>query len=419
MLKRFSEVSLVPVVDRVRMLLFAVGFLLLYSILTMHSETSLLLSRVSRDRYTFVDSPVVNNITSTDGRDTKHNTFNPGQIGHVYHVGHRSPAGRSNNQILTLLHAVDNIIEDHGEPPNNRAVVALRKWAFQLLKDMVYNGENSTEFALELEQLDPVLFVHEERLDALGLTASHNISQTYLHPRTTYDYVRDHRLLFSPEKIERNRRLVFKSLFRNGFSDRNRIYYNAVKDYLEKETFVYGNSKNENGKYVAVHSRWLEGSCERRVGDLLPKDECWMTPSYIKNIMGGVIDRPIVLIGDGQNKEVIENLKRDIDIGPALIIPQNIISDDIKSLEPPQPWNDMAIAIMSDTFIGTRISTFATVVGMFRVLTRGADPASNYLYTSQNKSAVNGQSLVEVCEDCLFFCDPSLSHLCGDNIIYS
>ena len=237
-----------------------------------------------------------------------------------------------------------------------------------------------------------------------------------------------------------------------------------------------------NTKYVTIHSRWLEGECERRVGDLLPaKDECWMTPSYIKDIIAGInsggngnggkgndgedtdlsignnnINQPpiaIVFISDGQNKDVLINLKNDPDIGPSIIVPRDIIErsntnnqksksktyDDIV-LWWTQPWNDMMVAIHSDIFIGTRSSTFATIVGMSRIAI-GKDPKTNYIYTEQKQKLMDRRPhysasvqqqqqqqqenkeqsniIIDVCEECLFLCNKSQSHLCGHDIIFS
>jgi hypothetical protein len=227
-------------------------------------------------------------------------------------------------------------------------------------------------------------------------------------------------------------------------------------------------------KYVTIHSRWLEGECERRVGDLLPaKDECWMNPSYIKDIIlsssGSGIDGdlgytnqlPIVFISDGQNKDVLTNLKNDPDIGQSVIVPRDIVEqtsnsdnnqnksyDDIV-LWWTQPWSDMMIAIHSDIFIGTRASSFATIVGLLRIAI-GKDPKTNYIYTEQrnrqrphNSKSDNDNSIIiasndgqqqqqqqqqenkeqsmiiDVCEECLFLCNNSQSHLCGHDVIYS
>ena len=353
-----------------------------------------------------------------DKAAVEYKSFDPVEITHVYHLGHMRRYGRSNNQIVAILHAVDIALDNHGDPPNNRAVVAISNWAFEILKGIFFNGSNATEFSLELEQLHPVLLVHEDRLEALELTEAHNKTQVYLRTRDAYFYVENNRHRLTPQIIENRRRMVLGQLFSHGVADRNLISYNVVRNYIEKQSLVKINNKNEKMKYVTIHSRWLEGECERRVGDLLPKDECWMAPSYIKDIMGGTIDRPIVFIGDGQNEEIIKNLKNDPDIGPALIIPQDIVPDDVEILWWTQPWSDMMIAIMGDTFIGTRASSFATIVGISRVV-RGADPASNYIYTSRGNSTIDEETEIEICEECLFLCDKDQSNICGHDVIYS
>ena len=261
-----------------------------------------------------------------------------------------------------------------------------------------------------------MLLVHEDRLEALGLTDLQNKTQIYISTEDAYYYVKRNRQRFTPQILKKRREAVLGTLFQHGVAERNLVLYDIVKDFIQKKNLIYGNKEKEKFTYVTIHSRWLEGTCERRVGSHLPKDECWMTPSYIKDIMGGIIDRPIVLIGDGQKQEIIDNLKNDIDIGPALIIPQDIVPNSVGILS--QPWSDMMVAIIGDTFIGTRASSFATIVGIFRVV-RGADPASNFIYTSRDNSTFNKDTNVEICEDCLFLCDEDQSNLCGKNVIYS
>ena len=119
-----------------------------------------------------------------------------------------------------------------------------------------------------------------------------------------------------------------------------------------------------------------------------------------------------LFLWDGQKKDVVQNLKNDIDIGPALIVAEDIAPTDV---EIPQPMSDMTLAIMSDAFIGTRVSTFAAIVAKFRVA-RGADPATNFVYTIPNN---DGEWTTEICEDCLYLCDEEQSNLCGNEVIYA
>eukprot|EP00535_Pseudo-nitzschia_heimii_P008209 CAMPEP_0197187784 /NCGR_PEP_ID=MMETSP1423-20130617/16563_1 /TAXON_ID=476441 /ORGANISM="Pseudo-nitzschia heimii, Strain UNC1101" /LENGTH=413 /DNA_ID=CAMNT_0042639447 /DNA_START=30 /DNA_END=1271 /DNA_ORIENTATION=+ len=371
--------------------------------------------------FTIVLAPISSSLipgNSIGEIETEYKSLDPNQITHVYHIGHIRPYGRSNNQIVSILHAIDIALDNNGDLPNNHAVVAISNWAFEILKGIFYNGSNSTEFSLHLEQLRPALLVHEDRLEALGLTESQNKTQSYLSTKDAYYYTERYRHQFTPQLIKKRRQAVLGTLFQYGVAERNLVLHNAVLDYIKRKRRLYGSDESEEIKYVTIHSRWLEGECEERIGSLLPKDECWMTPHYIKDIMGGTIDRPIVLIGDGQNQEVIQKLRHDADIGPALIVPEDIIPDDVEVFWWTQPWSDMMIAIMGDAFVGTRASTFAKVIGMFRVV-KGADPASNFIYTSRGNSSDKERAAIEVCEDCLFLCSGDERNLCGDVPVYT
>jgi len=338
-----------------------------------------------------------------------HAAFDPRKITHVYHLGGSPAFGRSNNQIISIFHAVDKMLDEQGDQANDHhttGVVALSGWAFGNLQSIFHNGGNSSEFALHLEQFRPTWLVHADRLEALGLTESHNKTNVQLSASEAYYYRWDNiQKVVTPQLIEKRRHILWGQLFQRGAADRNLVLYNSVRESMESKWESQGWDKN----YVTIHSRWLEGECEQRVGNHLPKDECHMTPSYIKQIMGGSIDKPIVFIGDGQNQKVLKNLKADKEIGPALVVPPN-------GPEVPQPWSDMMIAIMGDVFIGTRVSSFAVVIGLSRVI-RGEDPKSNYIYTGGYDPSIDEKQNVTVCESCLFLCNQSLSHLCGSRVI--
>ena len=169
-------------------------------------------------------------------------------------------------------------------------------------------------------------------------------------------------------------------------------------------------------KYATIHSRWLEGACEKWVGEKLPHDECFMTPQYIKQILGTPINMPIVLIGDGQREEVKKNLQEDADIGPHLIVAADLPVDE----NAPQPFNDMVIATNSEIFIGTRVSSMAVNIAQARVAL-GADPKSNYVYTWRRNSTEEGaeSSTIEVCSDCLWLCNITQSDVCGGQVMYA
>ena len=182
-----------------------------------------------------------------------------------------------------------------------------------------------------------------------------------------------------------------------------------------------------------------------------------MTPPYIKAILASAAmanttttttttprrqsvapERlPLVVITDGQNPAVVTTLRQDPELGARIRVPDDTFSDDpmgMSTAPPPQPYSDMLVAIQSEVFIGTRASSFATMIGMIRVAL-GYDPKTNYIYTEQHSSPapppqaqVSGifssssfppVVMIDVCEECLFLCDNTQSHLCGHEVIYS
>lgn len=330
-----------------------------------------------------------------------HKTIDPDTITHVYRLGHNHDIGRFNNEWIAIMHAIERAQVDHGD----RAVVALGGWAPRTFQKLFFDQslENELEFQVRLETTG--LVVHESRLEALGLTEKHNKTQVWLNTKETYYWVRNHFVEFSPDEIRRRRQMVLRIFLQQiGIHQKNLVLYNRLIQHIQERQRVFGGVNTKNAGYIAIHSRWLEGECERRVGNLLPKDECWMTPSYIKDILGGTIDKPIVVIWDGQKPEVIETLRRDPEIGPALIVAEDIVPKDI---EIPQPLSDFAIGVMSDVFIGARVSSFAANIGVFREAL-GADPTTNKIYTSPGKFDKDGK--LEVCEDCLYLCDKNKSN---------
>ena len=411
-------------------------------------------------------------------------------ITHVYHIGRGGRYGRDNNQLITIFHAVDIALDNHGDPPNHRAIVAVSRWAFGVLKKMFYDGNNETEFAVFLETKPSKfpLIVKSDRVDSLF---RHNVTSVYLNAHFTYFYTRNHkdRVGLTPDLIRKRRRWILGQFFHDfgGIPKRNLVLHDMIQKYLRD---VYYNNKatnegttnnnnhyddnsknnNKNDKYdrlfgyVTVHARWMEGSCEDRVGDSLHRmKECWMSPQYIKNVLQTAEippTKPIVLIGDGQNKQVEENLRGDPDIGPRLIVPSiDFSSEYTTKIELwTQPLNDMMAAILpsSEAFVGTRVSTFATVIGVSREVAFDAPPKTNFIYTDYpannatngdsaqvmtNSKTANGvqstslssssslgqkspqlkaQSLtVKICEDCLFLCDPKKSHFCGHEFVHT
>lgn len=380
---------------------------------------------------------------------------------------------------------MDVAFVNHGEGANCTAVVAVSGWAADLLQTFFFdNGDNNgdngdngegdgggggTSWTLQLERLyegetGQVLLVHADRLDALGLSTglrlhnkTHGRNLTMFH---MFDYWRrnDRWKDLTAELVERRRRHVLGPLFRH-VSGRTLVVYRALQEHLlltqgapvsttsttTSTTHLHvASTSNSNSsslvdppvKYIAIHSRWLEGSCEWRVGGgnesddgdngngsrLIQRDDCWIPPDYVRDVLEhgpdsaahGKEDRrkmPIVLIEDGQNPTVYERLRKDPDLGPRLIRARDLprggadaaaavdaAGDEtnasssflgwLKKIDRtrrpgkqrPQPANDMMVAIGSEIFIGTRASSMAVMIGQIRVVLRDVDPLSNYIY---------------------------------------
>ena len=442
----------------------------------------------------------------------------------VYHLGYGKPYGRTNNQLVTLMHALDIALDDLQRPPppttvsrrsttsspftdeNGRAVIAVSNWAYRLLQGFFYQpGADELEFQRQLERslvlpsslssdddsTFPVQLVYEGRLPALGLVANSTgqdpaglIHHVYLDTKRTYFYLEQHRHHYSSAILAARRTYVlgrwFHQLATGDGNERRRSRAERDEEIsgggltLAAQNFVVATRVQHAMKnttttvptrtwtpttvspYIVIHARWLEGECERRVGALLPaREECEMTPTYIKAILASAAmantttttprrqsvapERlPLVVITDGQNPAVVTTLRQDPELGARIRVPDDTFSDDpmgMSTAPPPQPYSDMLVAIQSEVFIGTRASSFATMIGMIRVAL-GYAPATNYIYTEQHSSPapppqtqVSGVSssssssspvmMIDVCEECLFLCDNTQSHLCGHEVIYS
>jgi hypothetical protein len=307
---------------------------------------------------------------------------------------------------------------DHGN-----AIVAVSGWAAHLLEHLIFDTRGGKmEWAIQLEEtFDPPILLHYNRLDAIGLTPSNNITVIQLDAEPIYY----HKSNVPKDKMLQRRQLILSAFFQKYISKQNLDGYHALQQHLahqlcnstsncQQQEQEQEQQQQQHIRYTVIHSRWLEGECEFRVrremGQDYPVDECHMYPSYVKKLLGTPIDQPIVLITDGQNKRSLTDLESDPDIGPNLIVQNQLMAiptteKEKQRLEGPTHddlyyvLNDLMVAVLSDTFIGTRVSTFALNVGRIRVLSFEADPQSNYIHVRME----NGTNKIEICEDCIFF----------------
>jgi len=261
----------------------------------------------------------------------------------IYVLGFRPPYGRASNQLITILHALDIMFDKHGEirynGSNCNAVLAVEGWATGSLKDFFFD---ESSFATQLENTVPI--IDRSRIQDL----LPGVQEIELDSKPTYVYTREHLNTVSPELIKRRRKLLVGHLFRSHVSGNHFWDYQRLQVHLQG--MAAKDDKLKPGSYVAVHSRSLEGSCHQRLGENLPHDECDMNPDYIRRILKklsltGTV--AIVVIADGQNRETLDRLKGDPDIGHLVIVPALDVPGIMFSKN---PANDMMIAVQGDAF---------------------------------------------------------------------
>ena len=403
--------------------------------------------------------------------DMKNETFDPSRITHVYVLGQDQGFGRTNNHLIEVLHSLDFIFDLHGDPPHNQAILAVDGWAKEVLQQFLFDPPRPDLWSLELEMhLSPLVVVGYDRLSALNLSHCRVVPLKSADP---FFYIIRNPDKISPTKMERRRRTIWGNLLRH-FSQRHQQTYAKLQEYLktqQEENFGNETSTSMTAPYVVVHSRWLEGQCPERVGPALPKEECFMHPEYIKDILRDLEFRqrqrqlhsasaptlttsatrqvvdvayhltaksdgsdsvnmlsdniPVVFISDGQRREVLSHLQQDPDLGHRLIVPKTTLSSNNKNIGGyDQLWSDTFLALKSAAFVGPRVSTMSTMIGMARVLL-GADPSTNYIHVirrelppaSPDVASMKNQlehPIFDICTDCIFYCNVTKSALCGD-----
>jgi hypothetical protein len=310
----------------------------------------------------------------------------------VYVLGKTKKYSRMNNQLIEIRNALDKALDD------GNSIVALQNWALSLLQSLIFDTTNNTEWSIQLENLQASLrLVNYDRLKALNLTSANGVNIIKLNAKEMFYYDTTR----APKEVVFQRHKVFfSSLFGKHVSKRNLDGYHAVQELLRQH---YNRSDDRQQiNYTVIHSRWLEGSCVKRLhswmGPDFPEDECYMYPSYIKAILGAPIVQPIVFITDQQNKKTLTDLQNDPDIGPMMIVQNDVMKSPKMRKHGDNDLyyvlNDMLVAIMSDTFIGTRVSSFAQNIGKIRVFL-GADPESNYIFVKRSGSTIKN------CGECL------------------
>ena len=322
----------------------------------------------------------------------------------IYHLGWDKPYGRTNNQIVAVLRGLDLLFDDtHVEVTDDnkaddcRAVLAVSGWALTTLEKLFFDGDWS-EVA---ERLVPIV-KFDDPLNNKAMKGPRR-SVVKLKAEETFRYTNNKTPV---HQIEQRRRWVLSRLIKN-FSNKNLqtqyLLENHLKQIAEMDSEIKVDADG-SVPYMAVHMRWMEGSCVERIQlhNATSNDECFMKPDYIKRILAskGVLGHmPVVVISDMQQEASLNALQNDPEIGRHVIVPALDPETFFPRGQTSSVAIDMVLAAKSAIFAGTRASSMAHIIGLLRVV-GGADPSSNYIYVQQREGN-NGEDL-KVCGDCVF-----------------
>ena len=293
----------------------------------------------------------------------------------------RKAFGRTGNNLLEFLHAIQQARDN-----DIQLGVVVNSWAMDVLSKM-WMSIDSENWEEEFEQAFCVKIIHFPYWELLGWDV--------LRPNTKelFHYTSKKPL---GEYID-SQAFAIRALFRksNEGAEGVDINNNQVQDMCSGINAVFGEYR-QSAIYSVIHSRNLEGQPGKRLlANQARRSGCDkmaaldMRPDYVKSILKplGMMDYPIVFISDGQNPEILERLMSDPEIRPLIrIIPEE------------STWigGDLAVAVMSNVFIGNPASSFSGFIAKARLaLVFG----HNYLYRAKNE---NGE-WVTVCGDtCIY-----------------
>lgn len=339
----------------------------------------------------------------------------------VYHVGWDKPFGRTNNQLVAILHALDMAFDENGEMvwngSNTTSIVAISGWAMETMSLFLSPDPgqdfNWTQNQLEhngeaLEENLPI--IQYKQIKNLGLDEESEV--VHLEAGDSYYYSKKNLQSLSLARIARRRKMILRKLI-SIMPKKQFQRFDMLTTYLKEQGL--------GGKYVTVHLRSLDGQCGQRVGRRLPSDECTMNPAYIKRLLEphytNVSQVPIVVIHDNKSNLYLRYLMQDPAIGPNIIVPAHP-SWNFSVPKASSVVQDMMIAARSEFFIGPRVSSMSVMIGMMRVA-MGANPDTNLVYVRERKPFLFNASW-EVCGECIFFCNSKVhSRMCGASPIYA
>ncbi|KAL7550337.1 hypothetical protein ACHAWF_013739 [Thalassiosira exigua] len=308
--------------------------------------------------------------------------------------------GRTMNQLEAFAQAVQ-----YGRDTGTQLAVKADSWAAKLITSMFLVRESNDTSAGEGEEwaraLEEVLCtkVFRDAKEVVGWNTPYEwrdvsrISSKILARRIFY-----YRSPAPQWEYRASQEQVLRELFRrhNDGGGRDAVGRPA-EDACAAVDALFGLDGRRAAKYSVVHLRHLEGADGRRlmrrqavITGCDPEAALSMRPEYVKAILAplGMLDRPVVIIHDGQNLKAIERLVKDPVLGPSIkVVPKERI------------WigGDVALAVVADVFVGNPASSVSRCIGRARA---ALGLGNTFIYRARDKETGRWRT---VCGDeCLF-----------------
>lgn len=293
--------------------------------------------------------------------------------------------GRTGNNLVELLHSVQ-----YARDNDIQLGISVHSWAMDVIQSMWLSAEND-DWESELESALCVKIFHDKK-EMQAWEVKNNTK--YMESKDLFYYGND---IDRPlGEYMAGQEHVVRTLFRH-YNDGNGVDHKGspVRDMCSGIDALFG-TKRKHAIYSVIHVRSLEGEPgKRRMKRLAQDTGCdpnaalHMNPEYVKSILRplGMMAYPIVVITDGQDPSVLQRLLDDEEIGRIVYV-----------VPPNASWygGDMALAIMSNVFIGNPASTFSAFIAKAR-LSLGF--GHNYLFRAKDE---NGEWRTICGDNCLF-----------------
>lgn len=276
------------------------------------------------------------------------------QANYALHVGHSVSNGHVNDDIIILFNAIDTAMNS-----GNRTVVVVSNWAEEFL-DVFFPDEESWDRATrdlpiarvaEAKEMDLMPLLHTSV--AMFIRGAAQLKELTLWHQT------------------HARRLNFLHyLFSSLLGEPCHVWHELVG---------YMSGKYESSKYIAVMIRHPKGGCSRFNHD--HHEQCEMSSTYIKKILEptGLYGKlPIVLLGDMKDEPKLQRLQSQL---REVVVPKW----DMGIF--PSILADIAIAGMSEIFIGNEGSSMSRNVGVVREAF-GKDVHTNYVFVNMTENGM-------------------------------